>query len=78
MSKKARAHRARARIDRRLEDGREKKYDLLLWQFPEWDTARLRSLDKFEKSRENMFADVNDISYFIFFYEQRIHKGRKP
>lgn len=77
MSKAARTRRARARIDERLGEGREKEYDMLLWQFPEWNVERLRKLDKFEKSRENMFADVNDTPYFIFFYEQRIHKGRK-
>lgn len=77
MSKAARTRRARDRIDKRLDEGLEKEYDLLLWQFPEWNKERLRQIDRWEKSREGMALTGWQMAYHDFLAEQLIHKGRK-
>lgn len=78
MGKKARTRRARNRIDERLWEGRGKKHDLLLWQFPYWNKERLQQLDRWEKSRETLYSTPEEEGHWNFLYKQIIHNGRKP
>jgi hypothetical protein len=78
MSKESRHRRARGRIDVRLDEGREKKNDLLLWQVPEWNKERLQQLERWEKSHADMFHSIEQEVHYHYFKTQLIHKGGKP
>lgn len=77
MSKASRRRRARDRIDVRLWENRPKKNDMLRWQFPEWNKERIQQLDRWDKSHGSLEPLVMQRTYFLDFYEQLIHKGRK-
>lgn len=77
MSKQSRARRARDRIDVRLWEGRAKKYDLMRWQFPEWNKERIRQIERWEASMK-VFTRWEDEEHIIYFNKKLIHKGKKP
>lgn len=77
MSKKSRERRSRDRIDVRLWERRDKKYDLLRWQFPEWNKERIRQIERWENSMK-VFTRSEDEVHVLYFNRKLIHKGRKP